>query len=133
MRRRFASGLMGKSASSGRLYRGVARPKAEMLLLRSLFRCAKLLAEWGTGGLLAPCKNLFALDPVDGVEGGRLAENGVPGPVVDADIGYPTLGIAPRVIMLRPPHFGHLRFSESNEFAGVELEDRLLFLPFRRG
>ncbi len=71
--RRFASGLMGKSTSSGRLYRGVARPRALMLLLRSLLRCTKLL-EFIPGGLPAPCKNFFALEPVDGVEGGRLAE-----------------------------------------------------------
>ena len=36
--------------------------------------------------------------------------------------------------MLRPPHLAHLRFSESNEFVdGLEPEERLLFLPFRRG
>lgn len=133
-RRRFASGLKGKSASSGRLNRGVARPKALMLLLRSLFRCRKALPEAVIGGLPAPCKNFFALGLVDGVEGGRLAEYGVPGPVVDADIGKPALGMVPGVeVMLRPPHLGHRRFSESDAFADVEPEDRLLFLPFRRG
>lgn len=45
-----------------------------MLLLRSRFRCAKLLAEPVRGGLPALCKNLFALDAVEGVEGGRVAE-----------------------------------------------------------
>lgn len=104
-----------------------------MLLLRSLFRCRKLLPKLDTGGLPAPCKNLFALDPVDGVDGGRLAEYGVSGPDVDADSGKPALGVVPGVFMLRPPHLGHLRFSESTEFAEVAPEDRLLFLPLRRG
>lgn len=85
MRRRLASGLSGKSASSGRLKRGVARPRAVMLLLRSLFRCRKVLAETVSGGLPAPCRNLFALEPVEGVDGGRLAEFGVPGPTDDAE------------------------------------------------
>lgn len=86
-RRRFASGLTGKSASSGLLYRGVARPRALMLLLRSLLRCRKLLPGFNAGGLPASCKNFFALEPLDGVEGGRLAEYSVPGPAVDADNG----------------------------------------------
>ena len=43
----------------------------------------KVLAEPVRGGLDAPCKNLFALEAVEGVEGGRLAEYGVPGLMVD--------------------------------------------------
>lgn len=37
------------------------------------------------GGLPAPCKNLFALEPEDGVEGGRVADHGVLGAPDDAE------------------------------------------------
>ena len=84
-RRRFASGLRGNPESSGRLYRGVAGPNAPMLLLRSRFRYTNALAELVKGGLQVSCRNLFALDAVEGVEGGRLAEYGVPGLTVDAE------------------------------------------------
>lgn len=105
-----------------------------MLLLRSLLRCRKPLPGLVKGGLPAPCKNFFALEPVEGVEGGRLAEYGVPGPAGDADVGMPALMIVLGVFMLRPPHLGHLRFSESSEFVdGLEPDEILLFLPFRRG
>lgn len=105
-----------------------------MLLLRSLFRrCKKLLVEPVIGGLRAPCRNFFALEPEDGVDGGRLAENGVSGPAVDDGVGKPALRAVPDMVMLRPPHLGHLRCSESKEFAGEEAKERLLFLPFRRG
>lgn len=105
-----------------------------MLLLRSLLRCKKLLAELVRGGLPAPCKTFLALEPVDGVEGGRLAEYGVAGPPGVAETGKPALVMVLGVFMLRPPHLGHLRFSESSEFVeGLEPDERLLFLPFRRG
>lgn len=83
--RRFASGLRGNPESSARLYRGVASPTAPMLLVRSRFRYGNVLAELVKGGLEAPCRNLFALDAVEGVEGGWLAEYGVPGLTANAD------------------------------------------------
>lgn len=47
--------------------------------------------------------------------------------------GSPGVGIASEVVMLRPPHFAHLRDSMSVGDPVVTDSERLRFLPLRLG
>ena len=67
-----------------------------------------------------------------GVDGGRLGEKGVTGALLALEES-PGVDITRGVIMLRPPHFTHLRVSGSVEEVDVRVSERLLFLPLRRG
>ena len=66
------------------------------------------------------------------MSGGWLAEKGVMGVLLAFD-GSPGVDIVRGVVMLRPPHFAHLRASTSVGEAEVVVPLRLLLLPLRRG
>lgn len=83
-------------------------------------------------GLSRLWRKRWALLPVFGVEGGWLGETSAPtGGSFDK---WPVSGIiCVDVVMLRPPHFEHLRFSASPELVDPTVLERLLFRPPRRG
>lgn len=83
-------------------------------------------------GLSRLWRKRWALLPVVGVEGGLLGEKSEDtGGLFDEWPGSDIMCLG--VVMLRPPHFGHLRFSASPVLVDVRELERLLFLPLRRG
>ena len=66
---------------------------------------------------------------MDGVEGGWFGDKGVIG-MFD---GSPGVGITNGVVMLRPPHFAHLRASMSVGDSVESESEKLRFLAVRLG